>query len=259
MAPPPPPASRDVEQNGSDEQQPLIDEVDEHEHYSQRAPWLRAFVLGANDGLVSVASLMLGVGGGNENLKAMQLAGVAGLVAGALSMACGEYISVASQKDAEQADIDKERLEQAKGPVARAHEFEELVGIYMGRGLSEPLARDVAKELTEKDVIRAHARDELGIDMDELANPLQACVTSALAFSMGAGMPLLAGAFITDHLTRIYVVIATSTAALLLFGSMGAWLGGARLWKGALRVLVGGWLAMAATYGIGLLFGESPA
>lgn len=257
MAPPPPPAT-DVEQNGLGTEQPLL-EPDEHEHYSQRAPWLRAFVLGANDGLVSVASLMLGVGGGNENLKAMQLAGVAGLVSGALSMAAGEYISVASQKDAEQADIDKEIREQQKGPVARAHEFEELVGIYMERGLSEPLAREVAKELTEKDVIRAHARDELGIDMDELANPLQACVTSAIAFSIGAGMPLLGGAFIEDHLTRIYVVIATSTAALILFGATGAYLGGAKLWKGALRVLIGGWLAMAITYGIGLLFGESPA
>ncbi|GBF96679.1 Fe(2+) (Mn2+) transporter pcl1 [Raphidocelis subcapitata] len=228
---------------------------DEHDHYSHRAPWLRAMVLGANDGLVSVASLMMGIGGANDDIKAMQLAGLAGLVGGALSMACGEYISVSSQKDSEEADIEKERQEQMKGPAAKAREFEELVGIYMSRGLSEPLARQVAHELTEKDVIRAHARDELGIDLDDLANPVQASAASAVAFSLGAAVPLLTGAFIADALTRLLAVGAAATLGLALFGGSGAWLGGASVAKGSARVLVGGWLAMGITFGIGKLFG----
>ncbi|WIA31276.1 hypothetical protein OEZ86_002178 [Tetradesmus obliquus] len=234
-------------------------EHDEHVHYSHRAPWLRAFVLGANDGLVSVASLMLGVGAGSTDLRTMQLSGVAGLVAGALSMACGEYISVSSQKDAEEADIEKERLEQLKGPEARQRELQELTGIYVARGLTEELARQVAEQLTATDVLRAHARDELGIDLDELANPLQASLTSALAFSLGAGMPLAAGSFIPDAQTRIMAVAAATTAALLAFGALGASLGGATVVKGALRVLIGGWLAMAVTFGIGYAFNVAPA
>jgi VIT1/CCC1 family predicted Fe2+/Mn2+ transporter len=134
-----------------------------------RAPWLRAFVLGANDGLVSVASLILGVGAGSDSLKAMQLSGMAGLVAGALSMACGEYISVSSQRDTELADIEKERQEQLKGPEARAKELEELTGIYMERGLSRELARQVAEELTEKDVIRAVSRQLAGPSQQQLS------------------------------------------------------------------------------------------
>lgn len=255
-------ATGDVE---SSLQQPLNghsqgeQEHDEHVHYSHRAPWLRAFVLGANDGLVSVASLMLGVGAGSTELRTMQLSGVAGLVAGALSMACGEYISVSSQKDAEEADIEKERQEQLKGPEARRRELAELTGIYVARGLTEDLARQVAEQLTATDVLRAHARDELGIDLDELANPLQASLTSALAFSLGAGMPLAAGSFIADAQTRIMAVAAATTVALLAFGALGASLGGARVVKGALRVLVGGWLAMAVTFGIGYAFNVSPA
>lgn len=228
---------------------------DGHIHYSHRAPWLRAFVLGANDGLVSTAALMLGVGGGSEVLSTMQLAGLAGLVGGALSMACGEYISVASQKDAEEADIAKERAEQAKGPEAQAREFEELVAIYMARGISATLARQVAKELTDNDVVRAHARDELGIDLDVLANPLQASVTSTFAFAMGASIPLLAGSFLADYRMRILSVVLASAAGLVLFGAAGSMMGGARPWIGALRVLVGGCLAMASTYAIGLAFG----
>jgi VIT1/CCC1 family predicted Fe2+/Mn2+ transporter len=238
---------------------PSPEEDDEHEHFSHRAPWLRAFVLGANDGLVSVASLMLGVGAAASDLHAMRVSGVAGLVAGALSMAVGEYISVSSQRDAEEADVEKERLEQLKGPEAQAREFEELVGIYMARGLSEPLAREVARELTEKDVIRAHARDELGIDLDEMANPLQASVASAAAFSVGAGVPLLAGAFVPGSAERIGAVVAVTSVMLVLIGGLGAHLGGARIWKGALRVLIGGLLAMGATFGIGAAFGAAPA
>lgn len=216
-------------------------------------------MLGANDGLVSVASLMLGVGAAEGDVKAMRLSGVAGLVAGALSMAVGEYISVSSQRDAEEADVEKERLEQLKGPEAQQREFEELVGIYMARGLSEPLAREVARELTDKDVIRAHARDELGIDLDALANPLQASVASAAAFSVGAGVPLLAGAFILARAMRILSVALVTTVMLVLIGGLGAHLGGARVWKGALRVVIGGWLAMGLTFAIGTAFGASPA
>lgn len=225
-----------------------------HEHFSHRAPWLRAMVLGANDGLVSVSALMMGMGGADSDQRLMQLAGVAGLVSGALSMACGEYISVASQKDAEEADIEKERLEQAKGERARETELEELTAIYKQRGLSDILARQVAKELTEKDVIRAHARDELGIDIDDLANPIQASVAGFLSFVLGAAVPLLAGAFVRDAVLRIIAVLCAATAGLLLFGGSGAALGGAKVWKGALRVLIGGWAAMGLTYGIGAAF-----
>eukprot|EP00878_Enallax_costatus_P009907 GHUV01010344.1.p1 GENE.GHUV01010344.1~~GHUV01010344.1.p1 ORF type:complete len:263 (+),score=54.54 GHUV01010344.1:301-1089(+) len=228
-----------------------------HVHYSHRAPWLRAFVLGANDGLVSVASLMLGVGAGTEALRAVQLSGLAGMVAGALSMACGEYISVASQKDTEEADIEKERLEQLKGPEAQQRELDELAAIYMQRGLREDLAKQVATELTAHDVIRAHARDELGIDMDDLANPLQASLTSALAFSLGAAIPLLAGAFVADALIRVLAVTVAATAGLILMGGLGAYLGDASVWKGSARVLIGGWLAMALTYGVGWAFNVS--
>jgi VIT1/CCC1 family predicted Fe2+/Mn2+ transporter len=247
-------ANSNAQQNNNSD-----NEDDEHEHFSHRAPWLRAFVLGANDGLVSVASLMLGVGAADGDLRSMVVSGVAGLAAGSLSMACGEFISVSSQRDAEEADVEKERAEQAKGPEARARELEELAGIYMARGLSEPLAREVARELTEVDVIRAHARDELGIDLDDMANPLQASLASALAFTVGAGVPLLAGAFLQDRAARIGSVVAATTAMMLVTGALGASLGGAPIWKGALRVLVGGWIAMALTFGIGTAFGAAPA
>lgn len=169
-------------------------------------------------------------------------------------MAVGEYISVSSQRDAEQADIEKERQEQAKGPEAQARELDELTDIYQGRGLSYELARRVAEELTSRDVIRAHARDELGIDLDELANPLQAALASMLAFAVGAGMPLLAGAFISSRLWRIISVALVSSFGLLFFGILGAVLGGAWWLRGAARVLVGGWIAMGITFGFGFLF-----
>ncbi len=295
---------------------PLL-EPDEHEHFSHRAPWLRAGVLGATDGLVSVASLMMGVGGGSSALHIMILAGLAGLVGGALSMAVGEYISVASQKDAEevtlhkkqadlpaqsvhncmmlvapvisvtslllcivvvtacivhsallgisletslcatQADIEKEKQMQAGGPAARQHELEELAAIYENRGLSKALAKQVAIELTKKDVIRAHARDELGIDVDQLSNPLQACVASAFSFCIGAGIPLLSASFITNHAMRILSLVLATSAALTAFGSLGAWLGGANMLKGAARVILGGLIALGITYGIGRAFGSS--
>ncbi|GFR44345.1 hypothetical protein Agub_g5562 [Astrephomene gubernaculifera] len=233
--------------------------VDEHVHYSHRAPWLRAFVLGANDGLVSVAALMLGVGGGSESLSTMRLAGIASWIAGALSMAVGEYISVASQRDTEEADIEKERQQQLKGPAARARELEELTCIYIQRGLTRDLARQVAVQLTEKDVIRAHARDELGIDMDELSNPMQAAVVSALAFTAGALIPLLAGSFLSDFNRRLIAVAVASVVGLAAFGLTGSLLGGAKPLVGALRVVIGGCLAMAITFGVGHLLGAKAA
>jgi VIT1/CCC1 family predicted Fe2+/Mn2+ transporter len=172
-----------------------------------------------------------------------------------LVLCSGEYISVSSQRDTELADIEKERQEQLKGPAARKAELDELAAIYMARGVSQATAQQVAIELTEKDVIRAHARDELGIDVDELANPLQASAASAFAFSIGAALPLLGGAFIADPKIRNIAVAAASTVGLIGFGGLGAYLGGANKLVGALRVLLGGWIAMAITYGIGMAFG----
>ncbi|KAL4447658.1 hypothetical protein ABPG75_004877 [Micractinium tetrahymenae] len=227
------------------------DELCDHIHHSNRAPWLRALVLGANDGLVSTAALMMGVGGGTTNLATLRLAGVAGMVGGALSMAVGEYISVSSQRDAEKADIEKERLEQLKGPAAQARELEELAQIYVGRGLPYDLARQVAEVLSEKDVIRAHARDELGIDIDELANPLQAAVVSAICFTVGAALPLLSAAWVSDANARLGILAGATTVGLCFFGFLGAWLGGANVLRGGMRVVLGGWLALGIVYGIG--------
>ncbi|CAK9231701.1 unnamed protein product [Sphagnum troendelagicum] len=187
-------------------------------HYSHRSPWLRAMVLGANDGLISIASLMLGVGAVNNDVKSMIVSGLAGLVAGACSMAIGEFVSVFSQRDSELADVEKER--------------------------------QVAEELTKGDPIRAHARDELEIDMDELSNPMQAAVASAVAFSLGAAIPLLAGSFIINKNYRLISIVVTSSLALSSFGALGAKLGGAGMVKAALRVLIGGWIAMLITYGV---------
>jgi len=185
------------------------------------------------------------------------LAGVAGLVAGALSMAAGEYISVASQRDAELADVAKEAAEQAKGPAARAAEQAELAAIYQARGLSPGLAAAVAEELSSHDndaVVRHHARDELGIDLDALANPFQAAAASAAAFTAGAAVPLLASAFIVHAGARLGALLGASCATLVALGATGAYLGGAPLWRGAARVLTGGAAAMALTYGVGRLF-----
>eukprot|EP00270_Netrium_digitus_P002913 TRINITY_DN13302_c0_g1_i2.p1 TRINITY_DN13302_c0_g1~~TRINITY_DN13302_c0_g1_i2.p1 ORF type:complete len:289 (-),score=53.26 TRINITY_DN13302_c0_g1_i2:344-1210(-) len=229
----------------------------EHEHFSHRAPWLRAGLLGAQDGLVSVASLMVGVGAVKKDKSSMVVSGLAGMVAGALSMAIGEYISVYGQRDTEEADVEKERLEFAKGPEAVERETQELTNIYIDRGLSRSLARQVADELTRVDPIRAHARDELGIDLDDLSNPLQAAATSACAFLIGAAIPLLSASFIGNSTIRLTTLVLTSTAAFLAFGWLGAWLGGAKAWKACLRSLVGGWAAMLVTYGILRAFGTS--
>uniref|UniRef100_A0A7S2QV40 Uncharacterized protein n=1 Tax=Chlamydomonas chlamydogama TaxID=225041 RepID=A0A7S2QV40_9CHLO len=232
------------------------EEDDEHTHTSQRSPWLRAMMMGALDGLLSVASVMLGVGGGSGDLRAMRLAGLAAWIAGALSMFLGEYASVAAQRDAEKADIEKEREMQGT-PETRAHELEELTLIYVNRGLCYDTARQVAEQLTEVDVIRAHARDELGIDMDDLSNPLQAAVVSAIACTIGACVPLLAGAFIADSDTRVLAVVGATAAGCLAFGVTASALGGAGVMRGGLRVLVGGCLSMGVTYGVGKAFGAT--
>ena len=221
-----------------------------HVHLSHRAPWLRAALLGANDGLVSVASLMVGVGAVQSSANVMLITGLAGLVAGALSMAIGEYISVHGQRDIEEADLAKEREEFLKGSEAVERELEELTQIYVKRGLRYSLAREVAEELSREDPVKAHARDELGIETDDLANPLQAAAASAVAFVAGAIIPLLAGGFIDNYVTRLSVLVAVTTLAFIGFGALGAWLGGAPILKASARSTVGGWLAMLVTYGI---------
>jgi VIT1/CCC1 family predicted Fe2+/Mn2+ transporter len=229
---------------------------DREHHFSHRAPWLRAGILGANDGLVSVASLMMGVGGGSEDKQALILAGVAGLVGGALSMAAGELISVYAQRDTELADLKKEKAELEKDdPLTQEKELKELAAIYVGRGLSKDLALQVAKELHAKDALRAHAIDELKIDMDDLANPFQAAGASALAFVLGASIPLLSGSFWNTSEARVISILVFVSIALGLSGALGAYLGGARMHIAAVRVLIGGWVAMGITYGIGALFG----
>ncbi|KAJ3016307.1 hypothetical protein HKX48_004121 [Thoreauomyces humboldtii] len=236
-----------------------------HKHYSDRTPWLRAAVLGANDGLVSVASLIVGFAGSSDDHRLMVLSGVAALVAGALSMACGEYVSVATQKDTEAADMAREKEEFMKGPQAMQRELLELAGIYEARGISPALALQVAEELHAAadgdidEIVKVHLREELNVDVDELANPLQAAVTSACCFSVGALLPLLAAIFITNYDVRLAVVIVVTTIGLVINGMLGSFLGGANMWKGAMRVLIGGWLAMIGTYGVGKAFNVSAA
>ncbi|KAJ3207782.1 hypothetical protein HDU67_007249 [Dinochytrium kinnereticum] len=232
-----------------------------HRHYSHRAPNLRAAVLGANDGLVSTSALMLGFAGADDgNRKAMILSGVAGMVAGALSMACGEYVSVASQKDAEVADVKREKAEFLKGPAYETQEMNELAQIYVSRGLCPDLARQVVENLHSSaggdlnKIVAVHLRDELAIDVNALSNPFAASVLSALTFIMGALIPLLAAWFIQEAKWRVLSIVVASSAGLVMFGAAGSVIGGASWWKGAARVLLGGWIAMAGTYGVGLLF-----
>ncbi|GJP30486.1 hypothetical protein CLOM_g24161 [Closterium sp. NIES-68] len=228
-----------------------------HSHYSHRSPWLRAALLGSNDGLVSITSLMLGVGAVETSHTMMIISGLSGLIAGACSMAIGEYISVYGQRDSEEADLQKEREEFEKGPEAVARELRELTQIYVARGVPYDLARQVAEALHESDPIRAHAREELGIDLDDLSDPGQAAVVSAISFFLGGITPLLSGCVITDYNTRITVLIALSTVLFIALGALGAWLGGAPQARAAVRTTVGGWLAMAITYAVVWAFGAS--
>ncbi|KAJ3100440.1 hypothetical protein HDU97_002227 [Phlyctochytrium planicorne] len=231
-----------------------------HRHYSHRAPNLRAMVLGANDGLVSTSSLMLGFAGADAGKAAMILAGISGTIAGALSMACGEYVSVASQKDSELADVKRERDEFLKGPEYEAEEKRELEELYVARGLTSELAHEVVEHLhmsAKGDIsklVAVHVRDELAIDVNDLSNPFSASVLSAVTFTLGAAIPLLAASFISDLAWRIGSTVGAASVGLILFGSAGSVIGGAVWWRGALRVLLGGWIAMAGTYLVGYLF-----
>jgi VIT1/CCC1 family predicted Fe2+/Mn2+ transporter len=220
-------------------------------HRTDRIGWLRAAVLGANDGIVSTASLVVGVAAAGAASSEILVAGVAGLVAGAMSMAAGEYVSVSSQADTEQADLARERKELA---TDEKFEQEELAAIYVKRGLDASLAKQVAQQLMAHDALATHARDELGISDMTAARPVQAAFASAATFAVGAAMPLLT-VLVTPQAALIPVVIATSIVFLALLGGFGAHAGGAPVMRAALRVTFWGALAMALTAGVGALFG----
>jgi VIT1/CCC1 family predicted Fe2+/Mn2+ transporter len=220
-------------------------------HRTAHIGWLRAAVLGANDGLISTSSLVVGVAAAQPTKAPVLLAGVAGLVAGALSMAAGEYVSVSSQADTEGADLARERAELAADPAA---EHEELAGIYRGRGLSPELANQVARELAVHDALGAHARDELGMTEVSAARPLQAALASAAAFTVGATPPVLLVLLLPLVIVGPMVAGVTLTL-LLVLGGLAAKLGGASLLRGALRVGFWGAVAMGATALVGRLFG----
>lgn len=220
-------------------------------HKSERIGWLRAAVLGANDGIVSTASLILGVAAGGGDRSAVLVAGVAGLMAGAMSMAAGEYVSVKSQSDTEDADLAKERGELANQPEA---EHEELQRIYMARGVERELAGQVATQLMHHDALGAHARDELGITTEMRARPLQASAASASSFAVGAAAPLLVVALAPAPAVS-WAVTASSLVLLAVLGAVAARAGGAPVAMGAARVTFWGAAAMAITYGVGALFG----
>ena len=222
-------------------------------HRTDRIGWLRAAVLGANDGLVSTASLVVGVAAANAGRTEILVAGLAGLAAGAMSMAAGEYVSVSSQSDTENADLERERKELSADPEG---ELNELTGIYVGRGVEPALARQVAEQLTAKDALGAHAREELGITPNQAARPLQAALTSAATFAVGAAIPLLT-AFLISRSLLIPSVVGISLLFLAVLGGVAAQTGGANPWIGAARVGFWSALAMAVTAGVGKLFGVS--
>jgi VIT1/CCC1 family predicted Fe2+/Mn2+ transporter len=221
------------------------------QHYTHNIGWLRAAVLGANDGIVSTASLVVGVAAASATRSSILVAGVAGLVAGAMSMAAGEYVSVSSQADTEQADLVRERQELTDNA---AFEQEELAAIYVKRGLEPLLAQEVATQLMTHDALSAHARDELGISDIHTARPVQAALASAATFAVGAAMPLLT-VLIVPESSLVLLVSATSLVFLALLGILAARAGGAPIGKSALRVTFWGALAMGLTAGVGALFG----
>jgi vacuolar iron transporter family protein len=220
-------------------------------HRAHRIGWLRAAVLGANDGIVSTASLIIGVAAAGTARDAVLLTGVAGLVAGAMSMAAGEYVSVSSQADTEKADLDRERAEIANDPE---HEHAELAHIYAGRGLDKELAKNVASQLMAHDALGAHARDELGISEILNARPVQAGLTSAATFAIGAALPLLV-VWLVPASKIVPTVMVSSLVLLASLGALAGFSGGAPIIRGALRVTLWGALAMALTAGVGRLFG----
>jgi vacuolar iron transporter family protein len=222
-------------------------------HRAHRIGWLRASVLGANDGVVSVASLVVGIAASGAAPQSILLTGIAGLVAGAMSMAAGEYVSVQSQADTEEADLARERAELAADP---AHELDELAAIYQGRGLDESLAYQVAEKLMQVDPIAAHARDELGITDTLRAKPFQAALASAGAFALGAVFPI-AAVLLAPAAQVGMAATVTTLVVLAALGALAAYAGGAGLLKGAVRVVFWGALAMGITAGVGRLFGAS--
>jgi len=220
-------------------------------HRSHRVGWLRAAVLGANDGIVSTSSLVIGVAAADSTHSAIVLAGLAGLIAGSLSMAAGEYVSVHSQADTEKADLELEKKHLASAPE---FELQELTQIYIDRGLEPSLAMQVAKQLMEHDALAAHARDELGITDTMSARPLQAAMFSAVSFSIGAALPL-AIAWSVSHANVIPFTAVSSLVFLAILGAVAANAGGASMLRGSIRVLFWGAIAMAATALVGRLFG----
>ncbi|MBL9169216.1 MAG: VIT family protein [Verrucomicrobiales bacterium] len=223
------------------------------QHRTHRVGWLRAAVLGANDGIVSTASLIVGVAAAESTRSNVLVAGVAGLVAGAMSMAAGEYVSVSSQSDTENADIDRERLELA---TDGEREHAELAAIYVARGIEAKLAEEVATQLMAKDALGAHARDELGISETLSARPVQAAFASAGSFAVGAAMPLALVVLVPSS-ALVWAVSASSLLFLALLGSLAARAGGSPIWTSVARVTFWGALAMALTAGVGALVGPS--
>jgi vacuolar iron transporter family protein len=223
-------------------------------HRTERVGWLRAAVLGANDGILSTSSLVIGVAAANGTHRSVMVAGIAALVAGAMSMAAGEYVSVHSQADTEQADL---ALEREELQTDDAGEHKELAAIYVSRGLDPPLAKQVAQQLMAHDALGSHARDELGISTNLAARPIQAALSSAASFAVGAALPLVATIFAPQTLL-IPVVAGASLVFLAALGALAASAGGASILKGAVRVTFWGALAMAVTAGVGALFGTTP-
>jgi vacuolar iron transporter family protein len=220
-------------------------------HRVGRLGWLRAAVLGANDGLLSTASLIIGVASASTSHSALLVAGVAALIAGAMSMAAGEYVSVSSQADSEKADLEREAAELKTAPRS---ERAELAGIYVNRGLDAELADQVAKALMDKDALEAHARDELGLSEETKANPIQAAMASAISFALGAAPPLTVAAFAPAKIV-VASIAAVALAVLAILGASGARAGGAPIPAAVLRVTFWGALAMGVTAGVGHLFG----
>jgi len=222
-------------------------------HLIERIGWLRAAVLGANDGLISTSSLIVGVAAATPNAHEILVAGIAGLVAGAMSMAAGEYVSVSSQSDTEKADMARERHELATQPEA---ELAELAGIYQQRGLSSDLARQVAEQMMAKNAFEAHGRDELGLTDHVMARPVQAAFTSAVTFATGAALPLIV-AMLVPARTVTWTVSLACLVGLAVLGAIGARAGGASIWRPTSRVVFWGVVAMAATALIGSLVGRA--
>ena len=219
---------------------------------ARRTNWLRAGVLGANDGILSIAGLVVGVAGATQSRAALLTAGIAGMVAGALSMGVGEYVSVSTQRDSERTLLDRERRELESQPE---QELEELARIHMSKGLSEDMAHEVASQLTAQDALDAHARDELGVDPHHLANPWSAASASIVSFVVGAMLPLLA-VLLPPERYRLWVTVAAVLISLTATGFLSAYLGDAPGRRAALRVVAGGVIVMAITYGIGKLVGS---